>query len=145
MEKERLGIFAGRGELPWIAARNAQREGEDIRIFCIEAIDVPEEFSSLSEEVVLTKFYSSVIPALKRWEIKRVMAIGKITRETIYKKGYGYDLRLMLRFFQARSQSDHNLFLIGEDILKKSGVEILPQALFFKGSFSRRGTLWKQN
>ena len=126
----RLGIFAGEGSLPWIAARNAQKAGEDIRIFCMGNFEVPEEFRSLSQDIAVTKFYSSVLPALRFHQIKRVIVIGKMTRDAIYKKGY--DLRLVLKFLRARSQSDYNLFLMGEDILKKNDIEILPQTLFLK-------------
>ena len=123
-----LGIFVGKGDLPWIAARNAQKAGEDIRIFCMEISEVPEEFRSLSEGVIMTKFYSSVLTKLRRHKIKRIIALGKVTRDVVYKKGY--DLRFLLQFLRARSQSDHNLFLLTESILKKNNIEVLPQNLF---------------
>lgn len=140
--KECLGIIAGEGGLPWIAARNAQEAGKDIRIFYAGNSEVPEEFRSLSEDVVITRFYSSLLPALKKHKVKKVILLGKLTRDLLYKKGY--DLRLMLQLLRSRSQSDYSIFLIGEALLKKNGVEILPQTLFLSGLSLEEGRYGKK-
>ena len=128
-KKGTLGIIAGTGELPWIIAKNAHASGEKLRIFCVsKEIDVPEEWQKYTEWIVLKKFFSAVIPKLKKHNIDRVITIGKITRDQLYGSGFT-DLRLLLALIKATSQSDYSLFSLVEQILKKHNIEILPQTL----------------
>ena len=127
----KLGILAGLGELPWIAARNAINAGEEIQIFCMCKLDVPIEYRHISEEITLTKFYTSVIKALKFHKISRIIVLGKITREILY-KSKGFDFRLVMDFIKATSQNDYALFLIAEKILNRNKIKIIPQYTYLQ-------------
>ncbi len=127
----KLGIFAGLGDLPWIAARNALNAGEEIQIFCMCKMDVPIEFRHLSEEVNLLKYYSSVLTALHFHKIKRIIILGKLTRELLY-KSKKVDLRLLFDMIRLNSQNDYALFLLAEQILTKHNIKILSQFTYLQ-------------
>ncbi|MCE9597081.1 MAG: UDP-2,3-diacylglucosamine diphosphatase LpxI [Spirochaetia bacterium] len=142
MKKEVLGILAGRGELPWICARNAIAAGQDVRVFCITDEEPPEEFKKISVPVVLTKLYSSVFRSFREYGARRIILIGKATRDILYKKPR-FDLRTILLLARMTSQSDTNLFQYVLQAFEKHGFTILPQDLYLKNMYLPTGRYGK--
>lgn len=125
----RLGILAGRGELPWIAARAALRAGEEPRLFLFTDEAPPAELAPLCEDVVLTRFYSSFLRALEKNRIRRLLLIGKATRDILYNRPR-FDLRTLFLIARMASQSDFSLFRRLAGIVEERGIEIIPQDLY---------------
>ncbi len=138
-QKGTLAILAGGGKLPWIAAHNAIQAGEDVRIFPIlgSKAEVPEQFQTLCESVSVTKFYSSLLLALKRHNVKRLITLGKAEREILYKGSL--DWRIAYLLWRAPKQSDFSFFTIAQKILQKHGIRILSQRLYLQNLFLKEG------
>ena len=80
-----LGILAGRGELPWIVAENAIQAGEDVHIFPYTDEAIPSALKPYCTPVVLTRMYASVFASLKKKGVKRLISIGKASKDILYK------------------------------------------------------------
>ncbi|GIX43173.1 MAG: hypothetical protein KatS3mg129_2906 [Leptospiraceae bacterium] len=143
MDGEKLGILAGKGELPWIAVKNAIEMGEDPVVFLLTDDDPPEEFKSRCHKVVLTKFYSSVIKSLKKFQIKRIVSLGKIPKNIIYENPK-FDLRTLLLLARMHNKNDYTVFLYLNDVLQKYGIEVLPQTQYLKNCFLEEGRYGKR-
>jgi DUF1009 family protein len=123
----RLGILAGAGDLPWIAVREAVRRGEDdVRAFCFTDEAPPPELQRHYERVILTKFYSSTLRAFRKAGVKRMLLLGKSTRDILYNNPR-FDARTLLLLARMVSQSDYAIFSFLADVVEKEGFEIIPQ------------------
>ncbi|MCX7811959.1 MAG: UDP-2,3-diacylglucosamine diphosphatase LpxI [Leptospiraceae bacterium] len=142
-EKNRLGILAGKGELPWIAVRNAIEMGEDPLVFLLTDEEPPEEYKNRCYKVTLTKFYSSVLKSLKKASISRLVSLGKIPKNIIYDNPQ-FDLRTLFLLAKMHNKNDYTIFLYLNEILKKNGIEVLPQTQFLKNCFLEEGRYGKR-
>ncbi len=138
-----LGIIAGAGDMPWMAATNAKKNGENVRIFLGVKSHIPEDFLTITEKFIPNKFYSTLLPALQRHKIKEVIILGKFTRELFY-HGPSLDFRLRIDLLRHFSQSDYSLFQLLERILKRRNISILPQTHFLQDFFLREGRYGKR-
>ncbi|MCB1318961.1 MAG: UDP-2,3-diacylglucosamine diphosphatase LpxI, partial [Leptospiraceae bacterium] len=140
----RLAILAGRGELPWIAAREALARGEqDLRIFCISDEEPPEDLRDFAEPVVLTRLYSSVFRSFRRHGIKRLLLLGKATRDILYNKPR-FDVRTVLLLARMLSQSDYALFENVAREVDKLGITIINQDEYLQHLFLQPGRYGKK-
>ena len=139
----RLGILAGHGELPWIAATNAQEAGEDVRIFYPKGVEVPNAFVDISCEITVTRLYTSVLAALKADNITRLLLLGKFTRELLYNHS-GFDLRTLWLLARSWSQSDYALFQISNQLFKRNHIEVIDQRNYLKSIALKEGRYGKR-
>lgn len=129
-----IGILAGAGDLPCIAAREALRAGEDIRIFSFTDRKMPPDLLPHTVSVVLTKLYTSVIRTVKKHRVQRLLLLGKVTRDVIYDKPR-FDLRVLLLLSRLKDQSDTRLFEAVQNVFEKKGIQILPQTSYLESLF----------
>ena len=132
-----IGILAGKGELPWLAAKNIINANEKLKILSLEPTNIPQAFLNLTHRASLTKLYSSVIYSINAAKIKRVIILGDISRETMYRDGI--DLRLALTFLRKDTFTDDDFFLFCKKNIEKQGIQILPQTLFLQNLFLEEG------
>ncbi|MBE7438714.1 MAG: LpxI family protein [Spirochaetales bacterium] len=138
MTEGRLGILAGTGELPWIAARNALRAGEDIRILPFTSDPWPEDLADFCRPVVLTRFFRSVIKTMQEENVRRLLLLGKARRDILYRNP-SFDLRSIWLLLRSASQSDTSLFLRLAQELEKRGITIVEQPLYLREFFLEPG------
>lgn len=136
--ENRLGILAGKGELPWIATKNAILKGEDPIVLLLTNESPPEEFRDRTHKVILTKFYTSVIKTLKKFNVTRIVSIGKIHKTILYENSK-FDLRTLFLLFKMHNKNDYTIFLYLEKVLSKYNIQILPQTLYLEECFLKEG------
>lgn len=134
----KLAILAGKGELPWIVAKTAIKKGEDPIIFLLTQEEPPEEFKDRTYPVILTKFYSSVLRNLKKFQVDRVISIGKIPKSVIYENPK-FDIRTLFLLARMNNKNDYTVFLYLLEIFEKNGIEVLPQTLYLEDCFLEEG------
>lgn len=127
----RLGILAGRGELPWIAGRAAIRAGENPCFFLFTDEPPPADLQDRCELVVLTRFYSSFLRAAQKQRISRLLLLGKATRDLLYNRPR-FDLRTLFLIARLASQSDYSLFERLAQVVEQRGIRIIDQATYLK-------------
>lgn len=133
-----VGILAGAGELPWIAMREALRRGVDIRAMCFTDDPPPPDLAHLSERIILTKFYSSALAAFRSRGIRRILLLGKSTRDILYNKPR-FDARTLLLLARMVSQSDYAIFEFLAGVVEKEGFTIIPQDTYLDHLFIPEG------
>jgi DUF1009 family protein len=137
-----IGILAGKGELPWIAAREAIADGKDVRVFCVTSEKPPRDFESISTRVVITKLYTSVFKAFKANNVKQLILLGKTTRDLLYDNPR-FDVRSLLLLARMVSQSDTSLFHNVLREIEKQGIEVIPQDTYLKNLYLKSGRYGK--
>ncbi len=133
-----VGILAGAGELPWIAMREALRRGVDIRAMCFTDDPPPADLAHLTERIILTKFYSSTLAAFRSRGIRRILLLGKSTRDILYNKPR-FDARTLLLLARMVSQSDYAIFEFLAGVVEKEGFTIIPQDTYLSHLFIPEG------
>lgn len=139
----RLGILAGTGDLPWIAARNALRAGEDICILPFTEEAWPEDLARYCRPVVLTRFFRSVIRTMQAEKVRRLLLLGKARRDILYRSP-AFDLRSLWLLLRSVSQSDTSLFLKLAAELEERGITILEQPTYLPEFFLELGRYGKR-
>ena len=129
--------------MPWIAAQNALQRGEDVRIFYPQGVKVPQSLQNIAQEVIVTKLYASLLAALRRQNVRRLVMLGKFPRELLY-NSRGFDLRTLWLITRAWSQSDYSIFKIGEKLFKHNQIEVLPQTGYLQNFILPEGRYGKK-
>jgi hypothetical protein len=122
----RIGILAGRGALPYIAARSAIQAGVDVRIFPYTDEPPPADLEGICERVILTKMYSSVIRRFEKSSRNALLLLGKADRKILYSNP-SFDLKTVYALTKMRSQSDTDIFEYFAKEFEKRGIRILLQ------------------
>ena len=130
--------MAGGGRLPYIAARNALARGETVRIFPFTKEEVPDDLQTFCEPVVLTKFFSSMVRTVCKSGVKRLLLLGKASRDILYGEGK-FDLRTLWMLARMPDQNDTTFFRETLSIFAERGVEILPQTDYLENLFLQPG------
>ncbi|MBU41959.1 MAG: hypothetical protein CMN76_01975 [Spirochaetaceae bacterium] len=133
-----LGILAGRGELPWIVADNAIQAGEEVHIFPFTDDEVPSHLTSRCTPVVLTRMYSSVFASLKKNGIKRLISIGKASKDILYKNPR-FDARTLLLLARMENLNDYTIFKHIARELGKIGITVIEQTTYLGDCFLDAG------
>ena len=120
--------------MPYIAAREALRKGEDIRIFPFTTEEPPEDLKQYCRPVILTKIFSSTIRAMHKERIRRLILLGKAHRNLLYGK-HRFDLRLLLILAQMPDQNDTTIYRELRKLFLNRGIEILPQSAYLQKLF----------
>lgn len=139
----RLGIIAGRGDLPWLAAAEARRRGEDFRVFLVTSDPPPDAYADVCESVVLTRFYTSVLRALQREKIERLLLLGKSTRDVLYDRP-SFDLRTLWMLARMPNRNDYTIFQTIERVLAKRSIRVIPQTDYLSDCFLEEGRYGKR-
>jgi hypothetical protein len=134
----KLGILAGLGNLPFIAAREALMREEDVLLFPFTSDPIPDDLKHLSRPVILTKMFTSVVRTMVRSGINRLLLLGKAPRNILYDNP-SFDLRSLFVLLKMKTQSDTNIFEYFSKVFEKNGIRILPQNEYLKQLFLPQG------
>ncbi|MCB1137482.1 MAG: UDP-2,3-diacylglucosamine diphosphatase LpxI [Leptospiraceae bacterium] len=138
-----LGILAGRGELPWMVAENAIRAGEEVHIFPFTEDPIPSHLQSHCTPVVLTRMYASVFASLKKKQVRRLISIGKASKDILYKNPR-FDARTLLLLARMENLNDYTIFKHIARELDKIGITVLDQTTYLGDCFLEEGRYGKK-
>lgn len=142
-ENKRLGILAGKGELPWISARRALEKGEDVKVFHYGNETPPEDLASIAIPVIITRMFKSVIASMKKENVGRMITLGKATRDILYNNPK-FDLKTVYILARMRNTSDYTIFEYFSKEFEKNGITILPQTTYLDDMFLPEGRYGKK-
>ena len=124
--------------MPWLAAREALRRGEQVRVCCFTDEPPPPDMAPHAERVILTKFYTSTLRAFRRAGVRRILLLGKSTRDILYNRPR-FDFRTILLVARMVSQSDYAIFSFLANVVEKEGFTIIPQDEYLGELFLEEG------
>lgn len=141
----RLGILAGKGQLPYLAARNALAAGEEPRIFYFTDEQPPEDLASYCTPVVIIKLFTSVIRAMQREGVDRLLLLGKAERTHLYtNRPWAFDWRVLLILARSANQNDYTIFDVLSREFEKRGIRIIAQHTYLTDQFLPVGRYGKK-
>lgn len=141
MKIKKLGLIAGGGKLPVLAA-NAARE-KNIEIITIAFTEqIGAELRPYSEKVhnYGVGQATKIINTLKQEGVEYVIILGKVDKGIIFNK-FSLDWRALQSLIRIKRGSDESLFSAIKEELSKDGLKLLDQTLFLKDYLIKKGVM----
>ena len=134
--KEKVGLVAGYGELPQLAAKALTEKGFHV-IFCALT---DSTYKILKDEYETYKYSPvEILKALdlaKKLEIKKILFIGKVLKLDFFKNLHKLDLKLLSRLKEFNDFSDDSIQLrLAKYLEQEHDLEILDQTKYLRSLF----------
>lgn len=134
--KEKVGLVAGYGELPQLAAQALTEKG--FQVICCALTD--STYKLLKDEYETYKYSPvEILKALdlaKKLEIKKILFIGKVLKLDFFKNLHKLDLKLLSRLKEFSDFSDDSIQLrLAKYLEQEHGLEILDQTKYLRSLF----------
>jgi DUF1009 family protein len=134
--KEKVGLVAGYGELPQLAAKALREKG--FHVICCALTD--STYKILKDEYETYKYSPvEILKALdlaKKLEIKKVLFIGKVLKLDFFKNLHKLDLKLLSRLKEFNDFSDDSIQLrLAKYLEQEHDLEILDQTKYLRSLF----------
>ena len=130
----KLGLIAGKGDLPKIIAREARSQGYSVFAIALEPI-AERSLSSHVDEIQWVNIgkFGKLITALKEYGIREAIMAGKVSKSLLYKSRITPDMRAMKLLFSLKNRSDDSILLAITAELEKEGI-LLQDITRFSGN-----------
>jgi hypothetical protein len=134
--KEKVGLVAGYGELPQLAAKALTEKG--FHVICCALTD--STYKILKDEYETYKYSPvEILKALdlaKKLEIKKILFIGKVLKLDFFKNLHKLDLKLLSRLKEFSDFSDDSIQLrLAKYLEQEHDLEILDQTKYLRSLF----------
>lgn len=137
----RIGLIAGKGELPAIWARAAGEKGNEVYAFpLVEEADNPLEGIAAKVSYVNIGALDSLIAQLSRYEIKKVVMIGKVEKTRFF-QDLNLDGRMKRLLAGLKELNDDAIMLAIVRELAREGIEVIEQSTYLEDLFPEPGVL----
>lgn len=145
---KKLGLIAGKGDLPKAVASEAKKKG--YRVIAI-ALQPPAD-ESLKPFVdnfykVHIGCFGKIIKLLKKFSIAEAVIVGKVSKSLLYqnKKSIIPDLRAIKLLFSLENRSDDAFMQAISAELEKDGIKLLKTTTFTKDLLTSKGILTEKH
>jgi DUF1009 family protein len=134
--KEKVGLVAGYGELPQLAAKALTEKG--FQVICCALTD--SAYKILKDEYETYKYSPvEILKALdlaKKLEVKKILFIGKVLKLDFFKNLHKLDLKLLSRLKEFNDFSDDSIQLrLAKYLEQEHDLEILDQTKYLRSLF----------
>lgn len=139
---KKIGLIAGKGNLPEIIAKEARLQGYKVIGIGLEPLAEKSLESSVDEIrwINIGKF-GELIKTLKKLNIKDALFAGKVSKELLYKSNITPDLRAIKLLFSLKNRSDDTIMLAITEELEKENIRLLDITRFSKNIMAPEGIL----
>ena len=145
MNAKTVGIIAGNGRFPVLAAQEARREGYRIVVSAIEKEADPSlqkmadafEWVKVGELKKLVKFFRSE-------GVHEAIMAGKIEKVRLFKENVRPDLDMVKVLMKARDNKDDSLLSAIAGYLHEHGVDLMDSTSFMRYALPGAGVLGKR-
>ncbi|PJZ69304.1 hypothetical protein CH373_14465 [Leptospira perolatii] len=139
----RLGILAGGGELPHIGMREALASGEDpVFLSIIESDFQSGEYPEREYPIHIAKI-GGLIKACKKLKVDRLLLLGKVKKEIIF-KNLNFDLKALALLARMVNRHDYSIFRTIAEDFEKEGIQIISQKVYLKSLLLSEGRYTKR-
>ncbi|MDA8432517.1 MAG: UDP-2,3-diacylglucosamine diphosphatase LpxI [Nitrospiraceae bacterium] len=141
---KKLGLIAGRGELPFAVAAEARAKGYTVVAVGLEPV-ADKALATAVDEIhwINVGKLGSVIAALGKAGVKEAVMAGKVPKSLIYKGKITPDLRAVKVLFSLKDRSDDSILLAITRELERDGITLLNTTDFSSGLLMPEGLLSK--
>ena len=142
---EKLGIIAGNGKLPFIAAQSAHEKGHTVCVCAISG-ETDSSIQSVADEVQWVKLgeLKKLVSFFKEHSVSEVCFEGKITKTSIFFGNVKPDLDMVVLFSTLKEKRDDTILGALCDYLTQKGLHVLDSTHFLEKCFPGKGVLTKK-
>ncbi|OUR77008.1 hypothetical protein A9Q83_12330 [Alphaproteobacteria bacterium 46_93_T64] len=141
---DKVGIIAGRGELPLRLANTLKERGTAVFLLLVENEAKPEDYANFSFEIVQITKIGKFLKALKREKCKRVTMAGPIDRpnfKSIFPDKEGF--KLLTKIGKSLSKGDDGLLGAITQFIEDKGFQVVGAHELDSEFVAKIGTLGK--
>jgi DUF1009 family protein len=141
MVKEQIGLIAGGGQFPLIAAQEAKERGYLVHAIAIEK-ETSETINQEAQKVSWIKLgqLSRLINLLKEHDIKKVILAGTVAHRHIFKQEK-FDKQLKALLISLKDKSGDSILKSLSNLLGKEGIEVVDSTKFVANWLAPKGVL----
>jgi hypothetical protein len=145
VQKGKLGIIAGEGLIPAIAANEAKKRGKDVIFIPISPkISVPVNLAFKTRYIPPTKV-SQIIKALTEFGASEVLIIGKIPKQVLYSgRLRDFDLRTLWLLRKLKNRNDYSIFRAIAEEFRRHDIVVTAQTKYLENLINYSGVLTKR-
>ncbi|MEH6474745.1 MAG: UDP-2,3-diacylglucosamine diphosphatase LpxI [Sneathiella sp.] len=139
---EKIGIIAGRGQLPLRLAKSLTARGIPVFVLLVKNEALPDDYAQFSSEVIPITKIGKFIAALKREDCLRVTMAGPINRpnfKNIFPDKEGF--KLLSKIGASLSKGDDGLLRAITQFVEDKGFEVVGAHELDEGFVAEVGTL----
>lgn len=134
--KEKIGLVAGYGELPYLAAKALEKKG--FTPVCCALTD--SAYKLLKDEYETYKYSPveilKILELGKRLEIRKIIFLGKVLKLDFFKNIHKLDFSLLKRLKEFNDFSDDSIQLkLASYLEQEHGLEVLDQTQYLRDLF----------
>lgn len=142
---KKIGLIAGKGELPIVIADEARTQGYTVIAIGLE----PLADRSLASHVDTIQWinvgkFGKVIDSMKKHDISEAVMAGKVSKTLLYKSKITPDLRAVKLLLSLKDRSDDSVLLAIADELAGEGVTLLDITRFSASLLAQEGVMTNQ-
>ena len=140
----RIGLVAGEGNLPILFSEMAKQKGDTVIAFCLKGVTD----KTLEEHVHKAHWLDwgdmkKAVLLLAVERIKKIVMLGKIKKEIIFKEGDKLDSEAR-KAIDDSDKKDYSILEKVTNFLSKIGVEVIDSTTYLKEFMPPKGTLTKR-
>jgi UDP-2,3-diacylglucosamine hydrolase len=141
---KKVGLIAGKGELPMAIADEAKTQGYTVIAVGLEPL-ADKSLSAHVDEIqwVNVGKFGKMIDTMKKYDIREAVMAGKVSKTLLYKSSITPDLRAVKLLLSLKDRSDDSVLLAITDELAKEGVHLLDILRFSSALLASKGVLTK--
>jgi UDP-2,3-diacylglucosamine hydrolase len=141
---KKLGLIAGKGDLPIAVAGEAKARGYSVIAFALESL-ADESLASYVDQMkwINVGKFGKLIDGLKKSGIEEAVMAGKVSKTLLYKSKIIPDLRAVKLLLSLKDRKDDSILLAIADELSREGITLLDITGFSKELLMPAGVLTK--
>jgi UDP-2,3-diacylglucosamine hydrolase len=141
---KKLGLIAGKGELPIAVADEAKTQGYTVIAVGLEPL-ADKSLSSHVDQIqwVNVGKFGKMIDTMKKYDIREAVMAGKVSKTLLYKSRITPDLRAVKLLMSLKDRSDDSVLLSITDELAREGIHLLDVLRFSSALLASKGVLTK--
>lgn len=122
----RVGIIAGRGELPLNLANSLKERGQDPFLLLIKGEALPEDYSDFPHQIIAITKVGKFLKILKQQNCQRVTLAGPVARPDFKNIIPDFEgMKLLTRIGKAASKGDDGLMRAISNYIEEKGFELV--------------------
>jgi hypothetical protein len=142
---KKLGLIAGKGELPMAVADEAKMQGYAVVAVALEPL-ASDALSAHVDEMqwVNVGKLGKLVDVMKKQNITEAVMAGKVSKTLLYKSRITPDLRAMKLLLSLKDRSDDSVLLAIADELAGEGITLLDITRFSTSLLAPEGVMTNQ-
>jgi DUF1009 family protein len=145
--QQKVGIVAGAGLLPLMAASALESQNKEFKIYAVKEslfLTQPEadRFSSKTEIISIARF-GSFLKSLQKNNITKLLLLGKVEKINLF-KNFNFDFKTLIILKSLINKNDDSLFKAMLREFEKLKIEVLRQDAYLKELYLTEGISTKK-